>query len=150
MGARIVKGLPATQELHGKQTLGNSTRPRSTTIAICGSLRPCSQWGTCSGERTRVESHSTTYLLHLGSLVRSKAELYRDRKIADAILTSSRKLKHYFQAHEITVPSSQPLGDILSNKEASRRIEKWATELGNVLGANQPICANLKTTNQDH
>jgi len=26
-------------------------------------------------------------------------------------------LKHYFQAHEITVPSSQPLGDMLSNKE---------------------------------
>jgi hypothetical protein len=27
------------------------------------------------------------------------------------------------------VPSSQPLGDILSNKEASGRIGKWATEL---------------------
>jgi hypothetical protein len=37
-------------------------------------------------------------------------------------------LKHYL-AHEITVPSSQPLGDILSNKEASGRIRKWATEL---------------------
>ena len=50
-------------------------------------------------------------------------------KIAYVVLISSRKLKHYFQAHEITVPSLQPLGDILSNKEASRRIEKWATEL---------------------
>ena len=50
-------------------------------------------------------------------------------KIAYAMLISSRKLKHYFQAHEITVPSSQPLRDILSNKEASRRIGKWATEL---------------------
>ena len=50
-------------------------------------------------------------------------------KIAYAVLISSRKLKHYFQVHEITVPSSQPLGDILNNKEASGRIEKWATEL---------------------
>jgi len=50
-------------------------------------------------------------------------------KITYAVLISSRKLKHYFQAHEITVPSSQPLGDILSNKEASGRIGKWATEL---------------------
>jgi len=51
------------------------------------------------------------------------------KKIAYAVLTTSRKLKYSFQAHEITIPSSQPLGDIFSNKEASRRIEKWATEL---------------------
>ena len=50
-------------------------------------------------------------------------------KIAYAILIASRKLKHYFQAHEIIVPSSQPLGDIFSNKEASGRIGKWAIEL---------------------
>jgi hypothetical protein len=50
-------------------------------------------------------------------------------KIAYAVVISSRKLKHYFQAHEITVPTSQPLGDILRNKEASSRIGKWATEL---------------------
>jgi hypothetical protein len=48
-------------------------------------------------------------------------------KIAYVVLTSSSKLKHYFQAHEITVPTSQPLGDILRNKEASERIGKWAT-----------------------
>jgi hypothetical protein len=50
-------------------------------------------------------------------------------KIAYVVLTSSRKLKHYFQAHEITVPTSQPLEDILRNKEASGRIGKWVTEL---------------------
>jgi hypothetical protein len=42
-------------------------------------------------------------------------------KIAYAVLIS-RKLKHYFQAHEITVPTSQPLGDILRNKKAFGRI----------------------------
>ena len=47
----------------------------------------------------------------------------------EKIAYASRKLKHYFQAHEITIPSSQPLGDILSNKEASERIGKWATKL---------------------
>ena len=41
-------------------------------------------------------------------------------KIAYVVLIVSRKLKHYFQAHEITVPTSQPLGDIFNNKEASR------------------------------
>jgi hypothetical protein len=49
--------------------------------------------------------------------------------IAYAVLTASRKLKHYFQGYEITVPTSQPLGDILKNKEASVRIGKWAIEL---------------------
>ena len=38
-------------------------------------------------------------------------------------------MKHYFQAHEITVPPSQPLGDIFSNKEAFERIGKWSIEL---------------------
>jgi hypothetical protein len=33
-------------------------------------------------------------------------------KITYAFLISSRKLKHYFQGHEITVPSSHPPGDI--------------------------------------
>jgi hypothetical protein len=50
-------------------------------------------------------------------------------KIAYAMLISSRKLNHYFQAHEITVPSSQPLTDMFNKKEASGRIGKWATEL---------------------
>jgi ribonuclease HI len=42
---------------------------------------------------------------------------------------ASRKLRHYFQAYHIIVPSSQPLKDIMRNKEATRRIRKWAAEL---------------------
>ena len=49
--------------------------------------------------------------------------------ITYAVLSASRKLKHYFQSHEIKVPTSQPLGDILRNKEASGSIGKWAAEL---------------------
>jgi hypothetical protein len=51
------------------------------------------------------------------------------KKIAYAVLISLRKLKHYFQAHEIIVPSSQPLEDVFNSKETFGRIEKWATEL---------------------
>lgn len=43
---------------------------------------------------------------------------------------ASRKLKHYFQEHPITVVSSAPLGDIIQNREATGRIAKWAIELG--------------------
>jgi ribonuclease HI len=42
---------------------------------------------------------------------------------------ASRKLRHYFQAYHIIVPSSQPLTDILRNREATKRIGKWVAEL---------------------
>jgi hypothetical protein len=44
-------------------------------------------------------------------------------------VTASRKLRHYFQAYNIIVPSSQPLKDIMRNQEATGRIGKWAAEL---------------------
>jgi hypothetical protein len=50
-------------------------------------------------------------------------------KIADAMLMATRKLKHYFEAHKVTVLTDQPLNDLFINKEASSRIAKWATEL---------------------
>jgi hypothetical protein len=42
---------------------------------------------------------------------------------------ASRKLRHYFQAFHIIVPSSQSLKDIMRNKEATGRIGKWVAEL---------------------
>jgi len=47
-----------------------------------------------------------------------------------AILITSRKLQHFFQAHKIKVASSYPLGDILHNKDANGRVVKWSVELG--------------------
>jgi hypothetical protein len=35
------------------------------------------------------------------------------------VLMASRKLRHYFQAYHIIVPSSQPLKDIMRNREAT-------------------------------
>jgi ribonuclease HI len=42
---------------------------------------------------------------------------------------ASRKFRHYFQAYHIIVPSSQPLKDIMRNRETTGRIGKWAAEL---------------------
>jgi hypothetical protein len=50
-------------------------------------------------------------------------------KILYVVLMASIKLHHYFQAYRIIVPSSQPLKDIMRNKEATGRIGKWAAEL---------------------
>jgi hypothetical protein len=40
-------------------------------------------------------------------------------KVLYAVLMASRKLRHYFQAYHIIVPSSQPLKDIMRNREAT-------------------------------
>jgi hypothetical protein len=50
-------------------------------------------------------------------------------KVLYAVLMASSMLRHYFQAYHIIVPSSQPLKDIMRNREATGRIGKWAAEL---------------------
>jgi len=50
-------------------------------------------------------------------------------KVAYAIVMSSKKLKHYFQAHKIVIPSSFPLDNIFKNPEAIGRIRRWETKI---------------------
>jgi hypothetical protein len=40
-------------------------------------------------------------------------------KVLYVVLMASRKLRHYFQSYHIIVPSSQPLKDIIRNREAT-------------------------------
>ena len=51
------------------------------------------------------------------------------QKIAYAVFMASRKLRHYFQECLITIASEVPLNDIINNRNATRRIAKWAIEL---------------------
>jgi hypothetical protein len=59
----------------------------------------------------------------------SKKNYIELEKVLYAMLMALRKLWHYFQAYHIIVPSSQPLKDIMRNREATGRIGKWAAEL---------------------
>jgi hypothetical protein len=47
-------------------------------------------------------------------------------KVLYDVLMASRKLRYYFQTYHIIVPSSQPLKDIMRNREATGRDGKWA------------------------
>jgi hypothetical protein len=78
-------------------------------------------------EGTKVVQRPVYFVLE--ALSGAKLNYTEIEKLAYAVLISSRKLKHYFQGHEITVPTSQPLGDILKSKKASDRIGKWTIEL---------------------
>ncbi|GKD96544.1 reverse transcriptase domain-containing protein, partial [Tanacetum coccineum] len=50
-------------------------------------------------------------------------------KLVLALLSASRRLKRYFQAHTIVVITDQPIKQLLSNSEITRRMLKWKFEL---------------------
>ena len=50
-------------------------------------------------------------------------------KLAFALITASRKLRHYFQAHVIVVMTDHPLKKSMNNLEAAGRLVQWAIEL---------------------
>ena len=49
-------------------------------------------------------------------------------KLAFALITASRKLRHYFQAHVIVIMTDHPLKKSMNKLEAARRLIQWAIE----------------------
>jgi hypothetical protein len=50
-------------------------------------------------------------------------------KLLYAVLIASRKLRHYYQAHKISVATSDPLRVVLHNPNATGNIAKWVAKL---------------------
>ena len=50
-------------------------------------------------------------------------------KLAFALITASRKLRHYFQAHVINVMTDHLLKKAMNKLEAAGRLIQWAVEL---------------------
>jgi ribonuclease HI len=59
----------------------------------------------------------------------SKLFYFEMEKMAYAVVMAKRKLRHYFQSHNVSVPTTFPLRDMFENKESTGRMGKWATEL---------------------
>ena len=50
-------------------------------------------------------------------------------KLILALVTTARKLRPYFQAHTIEIPTEYPMKQVLHKPDTSRRLMKWAIEL---------------------
>ena len=50
-------------------------------------------------------------------------------KLILALVTTTRKLRPYFQAHTIEIPTEYPMKQVLHKPEASGRMMEWAIEL---------------------
>ena len=58
-----------------------------------------------------------------------EARYLQIEKLAFALITASRKLRHYFQAHIINVMTDHPLKKAMNKLEAVGRLIQWVVEL---------------------
>jgi ribonuclease HI len=72
--------------------------------------------------------HPVYFISEVLSLLKKKYP--QVQKLLYVVLLTARKLRHNFDDHKVIVVTGFLIGDILHNKEAIRRIAKWACELG--------------------
>ncbi|KAK4392804.1 hypothetical protein Sango_2058200 [Sesamum angolense] len=79
---------------------------------------------------TKLRSGEKLYIYQLASEEAGAKPKYPPiEKLALALIVAPRNLHPYFQSHQVTVLTNQPLKHMLASPNASRRMIKWAMEL---------------------
>ena len=77
-------------------------------------------------ERDRVQQP----VYYCSRALRGAEERYpKMEKLVLALVTTDRRLRPYFQAHTIEIPTEHPMKQVLHKPETSGRLTKWAIEL---------------------
>ena len=87
--------------------------------------------GSVDSPKDAVRKKAVQFPLYfVSSLLQGARLIYSSvQKLIFGLIMASRKLRHYFQAHEITVVTRFLLQRIFRNPEATGRIVEWALEL---------------------
>jgi hypothetical protein len=82
-------------------------------------------------QEKKEEEELKQIIVYFASEALSGSKLFYPKlqKIAYAVVMAARKLRNYFEGYRIRVITNQPLNNLLTNKEASTRIIKWAAKL---------------------
>ena len=83
-----------------------------------------------SSALVREEGKIQKSVYYTSRALRGAKERYPQiEKLAFALITASRKLRHYFQAHIINVMTDHPLKKAMNKLEAAGRLIQWVVEL---------------------
>ncbi|XP_017252905.2 uncharacterized protein LOC108223256 [Daucus carota subsp. sativus] len=78
----------------------------------------------------REESRQQKPVYYVSQVLKDAETIYPNlEKFAFALITASRKLRHYFQGREIRIVTNQPLRKIIHKPDISGRLVNWAIEL---------------------
>src|SRR5512133_4247271 len=136
---RRCQAPPTPRMAPGPLREGRACRPTTSDPEVVGTEAECAPRGLSDEERPGDAAPSEEDRPHrkVQRPVYFVSEAFRDaktrypqaQKMLYAILMASRKLRHDFPAHRVTVVTSYPLGRILHNREGTGRVVRWAIEL---------------------
>jgi hypothetical protein len=119
VGSDSIESLRRVKTISDRFDNSNSTFIRNSATSICGCFHVAVSAALVQEKQDgQVKRQAPVYFVS-EVLSLSKKNYTELEKVLYAVLMASRKLRHYFQAYHIIVPSSQPLKDIMRNKEAT-------------------------------
>ena len=119
MVAQVARGLKYTMRARPRlAALGQ--KKHSPTVLKLKTVYPTTSFGDALGKA----------VYFISDVLRDAHEQYpMMQKLLLAILIASSKLRHYFEAHPITVVSQYNLRHPLQDREATGCIAEWALEI---------------------
>ena len=121
----VPKGLQRIEEIPFIFAIAKSVQTRGRTLPLLSNFTSSGQYGL--SKKGRWVSRPVYFI---SRAFQGAEERYPQMdKLAFVLVTATRKLKPYFQAHTIIVLTNQPLRRAMSSPEVAGRMALWAIEL---------------------